>query len=177
MKKLLLFTVLIMVACSTLPAQNPGILISPASLSARLLPGSDTTVTTMVINQTADNISFSFPEFVIRNSGGPDVFGYQWIDSDEAGFSYTWIDISDSGTEITGLSDDNRAGPFPIGFDFLYYGMLRNEFWVSSNGLIQFSDFMIPYANLPIPTNNQTSDFIAVFWDDLNFMNDSATAY
>lgn len=177
MKKLLLFTVLIMVACSTLPAQNPGILISPASLSARLLPGSDTTVTTMVINQTADNISFSFPEFVIRNSGGPDVFGYQWIDSDEASFSYTWIDISDSGTEITGLSDDNRAGPFPIGFDFLYYGMLRNEFWVSSNGLIQFSDFMIPFANLPIPTNNQTSDFIAVFWDDLNFMNDSATAY
>ncbi len=57
---------------------------------------------------------------VVLGAGGPDDFGYVWIDSDEPGgpnFSYT--DISTTGSPIYGLSDDNVVGPYNIGFEFL----------------------------------------------------------
>lgn len=41
-------------------------------------------------------------------------------------------------TELYG--DDNYAGPFPVGFTFNHYGNSFNEFYVSTNGLIQFTN-------------------------------------
>ena len=76
-----------------------------------------------------------------RGTGGPDAYGYTWIDSDESGGpTYSWIDISGIGTEITGLTDDNNLGPFPMNFDFGYYWYAVNQFWVNANGAISFSD-------------------------------------
>jgi len=65
---------------------------------------------------------------VTSSSGGPDTYGYTWIDSDvEEGLKFDWIDISSTGIPVTGLSDDNFAGPFPIGFPFNYYGTEYKE--------------------------------------------------
>lgn len=179
MKKILLSLAGILVFCTYLFPQAPGVAISPSYLSSRLLPGNDTTVTTQIYNNTGENLTFSFPEFIgtsTRGSGGPDGFGYRWIDSDEDGVPYNWTEISTTGTEITGLSDDNQVGPFDIGFDFPYYNHSRNQFWINSNGLVQFSDQNISFNNLQIPTTQQ-SDFIAALWDDLNFMNTESKAY
>jgi hypothetical protein len=177
MKKSLLSFAVILAFGTFALAQAPGVAISPSYLSGRVLPGNDTTVTTQLVNNSNEEITFSFPDFAVRGSGGPDNFGYFWIDSDEPGFDYSWTEISATGTEVIGLIDDNKIGPFDIGFDFPYYGQARNQFWINSNGVIQFSDINLMFANSPIPTNTLTTDFIAVLWDDLNFTNNGSKAF
>ena len=67
-------------------------------------------------------------------AGGPDAFGYTWLDSNEAGGpTFSWADISATGTLLL-LGDDELSGPHPIGFCFDFYGIVYEEFSVSSNG-------------------------------------------
>ncbi len=113
-------------------------------------------------------VEFFFPGYTLRGQGGPDNFGYSWIDSEEAGGpDWAWTDISENGILIEGLGDDMVVGPLEMDFDFPFYGQDKNLFWISSNGCISFNDQFIPFANSPIPTNNSFVDFIAWFWDDL----------
>lgn len=66
----------------------------------------------------------------------------------------------------TGLSgDDKYAGPFPIGFEFNYYGQTFNEFYATTNGLLQFSDPTTAYSNTCLPASYNNT--LYVFWDDL----------
>lgn len=108
---------------------------------------------------------------IVLGAGGPDEFGYVWIDSDEEGGpKFNYIDISTTGSPIWGLSDDNIVGPFNIGFEFSYYGENKAQFWVNSNGAVGFTSTKITLGNTSIPTNSFTyKDFIAWFWDDMNF--------
>ena len=65
----------------------------------------------------------------------------------------------------TGLyGDDSYAGPFPIGFTFKYYNQEFNQFYVTTNGLIQFTNPTRNYYNYCLPSFNNT---LYVFWDDL----------
>lgn len=65
----------------------------------------------------------------------------------------------------TGLKGDDRfTGPFPIGFDFNYYGNKFNQFYVSTNGLVQFRKPTDSFTNTVLPNYNDT---LYVFWDDL----------
>ncbi len=107
---------------------------------------------------------------VILSVGGPDSFGYTWMDSDEGGScQFEWVDISSTGTEVTGLSDDNFTGPYPISFEFPFYDSVYTEFYISSNGFIGFGPISgySNYSNQPIPTNNAPNNIIAWCWDDL----------
>lgn len=109
-------------------------------------------------------------------TGGPDLFGYIWRDSNEPnGPLYNWIDITakPNALQINGLSDDNNAGPYPIGFNFQYYWYGVSQFWVGSNGYIAFNNAQIssPFPTIPAPA--QPNNFIAAFASDLNF--DGAT--
>jgi hypothetical protein len=105
----------------------------------------------------------------IEGSGGPDLYGYTWIDSDEPGGPvFNWIDISATGTEITGLADDNHVGPFPIGFTFNFYGNDYTEFYVQSNGLVNFDNSYITLSNYQIPLADSYNNLIAWLWDDMD---------
>lgn len=111
---------------------------------------------------------------VTKGSGGPDTFGYIWMDSDEPGGpTYSWIEIEGTGTNITsGLSDDNFIGPFPIGFSFPFYDGLATEFYVSSNGFIGFgpsTDYGV-LGNTALPTATTPNNILAWCWDDLNIL-------
>jgi hypothetical protein len=65
----------------------------------------------------------------------------------------------------TGLyGDDKYAGPFPIGFSFNYYGSNFDKFYVTTNGLIQFTNPSFAYTNGCLPDLKNT---LYVFWDDL----------
>ena len=66
----------------------------------------------------------------------------------------------------TGLSgDDRQAGPFPIGFNFQYYGQDFSQFYATTNGLLQFQNPTTSYSNTSLPSSYNNTLF--VFWDDL----------
>jgi uncharacterized repeat protein (TIGR01451 family) len=94
---------------------------------------------------------------------------YTWTDSTRPGGpAFSWVDISTTGTAVS-LSDDQVAGPFPIGFAFPYFGQNVGQFWLSSNGWIAFSapggSF---YSNESLPSATAPASMIAIWWDDLN---------
>ncbi|MEG0141927.1 MAG: Ig-like domain-containing protein, partial [Comamonas sp.] len=67
----------------------------------------------------------------------------------------------------TGLSgDDLYAGPFPIGFEFTYWGETYTSFYASTNGLMQFANPNVSYSNACLNTNPFRST-IFPYWDDL----------
>ncbi len=107
-----------------------------------------------------------------EGAGGPDLFGYKWIDSDEPGGpTFSWVDISATGTPVTGLGDDAFTGPFPIGFTFSYYGADYTQFYIASNGFLGFGPNTTGYTtltNAQIPTVGTPNNIVPWMWDDLN---------
>ncbi len=114
----------------------------------------------------------------LEGQGGPDLFGYKWIDSNEPnGPQYVWDDIAASGTLVTnwiatgtfGPKDEGYAGPFNLGFNLKYYGVVKTQVYVSSNGLLTFAPITSNiFTNTNIPNTAVPNDYIAPFWDDLN---------
>ncbi len=108
---------------------------------------------------------------VTRDAGGPDGYGYFWIDSDEPGGpTFDWIDVSGAGLDIVAdLNDDNFGGPYQIGFNFPYYDTVYNQIYVGSNGIIGFApDGMGSRFKTTIPTTTTPNNMLAWLWDDLN---------
>ncbi|GJQ63062.1 MAG: hypothetical protein SCALA702_21150 [Melioribacteraceae bacterium] len=120
-----------------------------------------------------------------KGFGGPDLFGYEWIDSDEPnGPEYVWEDISSTGTAVTDWAptgtfdplDEGKAGPYDLGFDFKFYGEVQTSVYFSSNGFITFNDFNEnTYSNDDIPNSDVPNNMIAGFWDDMD--GDEGTVY
>lgn len=105
-----------------------------------------------------------------RTVGGPDTFGYGFIDSDEPdGPTFQWQDISGTGTAVA-LSDDSHFYPVELPFTFSFYGVDRNELAIGSNGVVYFENEYLGLSNSPIPgtTSYAVQTFIAGYWDDLN---------
>ncbi|MCP4634376.1 MAG: T9SS type A sorting domain-containing protein, partial [candidate division Zixibacteria bacterium] len=104
----------------------------------------------------------------ILDSGGPDEYGYSWIDSDDPnGPVYNWIDISQRGTQVV-LNDDENQGPFPLDFGATFYGNLFEDFRICSNGFVSFTATQTEYSNFQIPSTMAPHNLLAVFWDDMN---------
>jgi hypothetical protein len=102
-----------------------------------------------------------------EGSGGPDDFGYYWIDSDEPGGpEFNWIDIASYGTPLFLGDDDYETVTLP--FIFPFYGENKTSMKISSNGYLTFGSDGTDYSNDPIPSPIDPNDFIATFWDDLN---------
>ena len=87
-----------------------------------------------------------------------------------------YYDVDTTGTyaPITGdeqfvsLIDDGFSDGIEIGFDFMYFGSLKNFVRIHSNGFITFNfdlAFFPPYA-IDIPTPGMPTDLIAVSWGD-----------
>ncbi len=123
------------------------------------------------IAMAASNVGEYQPSPAPLDNGGPDAFGYSWVDNDNGGGpEYNWIDISEIGISIVdGLGDDNNVGPFQMGFEFPYYWYTVSQCWIGSNGYLSFSssaNFAHPFAG--IPTVSQPNDLIAVLTGDLD---------
>ena len=106
------------------------------------------------------------------SDGGPDTFGYTWLDSDTTAPgapTYDWIPIYGVGTRVTGLADDNVVGPFPIGFDFPYYWYTVNSFYIGSNGYISFGDnFNASSPFHAVPSVARPNNVLAPLMSDLD---------
>jgi hypothetical protein len=103
-----------------------------------------------------------------RGAGGPDVYGYSWIDSDDpSGPTYEWVDIAGVGTPIA-LGDDDSLGPIALGFDFPFYENFYNEVFICSNGMLTFGDGSDKRVNTSLPAVTEPNNMIAMWWDDLD---------
>ena len=112
-------------------------------------------------------VSFN-TRIVPRASGGPDSFGYTFIDSNTPGGpTYDWIEISGTGTEVLSNSDDSWVGNIDLGFFFNYYGTDYSQLAISNNGLLFSGGTTWEYVNEPIMQSPSVHGFIAPFWDDL----------
>ena len=79
-------------------------------------------------------------------TGGPDSFGYTFIDSDEAsGPAYQWIDISTTGQVVVDQGDDSSSYSSPpegigsavtLGFPFPFHGESYPALVPASNGYL-----------------------------------------
>ncbi len=106
---------------------------------------------------------------LLAASGGPDDFGYVYVDSDEAeGPTFDWIDISASGT-ATGISSDGEA-EIPLPFTFWFYGDPYSSVTVGEGLLLLGLDTGISGRNQCFPANNRSGDdsLIMGLWDDLD---------
>ncbi len=105
-----------------------------------------------------------------QSIGGPDAYGYTWNDRG----TYTWIPVDTldptwinlnfhADDAYTVIPNIGIAGGFP------FYENVYNQLYVSTNGLLTFSeDDAADYYNEPIPFQKVPNNFIAPFWDDLN---------
>jgi len=94
---------------------------------------------------------------LLWGGGGPDSFGYTYLDSDTicpGSPTFNWVEVKRIGTRIATLSDDNDAGPFELGFEFPYYGYVVSLCYVGSNGHIAFHEHAVgssPFSGIPSP--------------------------
>ncbi len=106
---------------------------------------------------------------LLAATGGPDAYGYTWIDSDEpSGPSYAWTSIAGSGTD-TELGDDSEYS-IPLPFTFTFYGRGYSQVTVGDGALLLGHSTAINNRNQCIPGNNADGDdaLILPLWDDLN---------
>ncbi len=151
----------------------PNISIDPSSFDLTL-PCDTQHIEILNVSNTGDGIlsyqifSNVYSKFNSKGSGGPDEFGYGWIDSDEPnGPVFSWIEISSNGTPLN-LGDDDCVD-IPIPFDFSFYGLQYSVVRISSNGYLTFGNNSgTTYTNASIPDPNAPNNLIAPFWDDLN---------
>ncbi len=109
------------------------------------------------------------PLQALAATGGPDDYGYTYIDSDESdGPAYSWTDISSTGTD-SGISDDGEE-LIPLPFTFWFYGQGYSQVAVGDGALLFGTDHSINNRNRCIPGNNMDGDdaLILPMWDDLN---------
>ena len=101
--------------------------------------------------------------------------------NDVSGPQYNWIDITTIGSVIPRTQyynsydygarlDDGTAGPYPLPFDFNYYGQTYNQVYIGINGAISFTDdevnsngYFSGFSIDEVPFQT----FIPVFWNDL----------
>ena len=100
--------------------------------------------------------------------GGPDAFGYRWVDSDAPGGpAYAWEEIAGVGTRLFGGADDSTttiALPFP----FPFYGVAYTQVHVCTNGFLSFAgrDSALVNTDLPNAAPGVPRALIAPLWSD-----------
>jgi subtilisin family serine protease len=176
---------------------TPDITASPLSFTSELLTGATDVQTLTLRNDGAGTLDFTIPtpnlQFsqpiaypyepyakggadprvgppVTDGKGGPDGFGYRWVDSDEPGGpAFSWVDITGVGTQLATTGDDAISPAVPIGFDFPFYGGTFSSVRVCTNGFLSFTDASTAYANQGLPNSGAPANLVAPFWMDLNF--------
>jgi hypothetical protein len=150
--------------------------VVPDPIHATVTLGQTGAVDVVGTNNLAEDYPFEFLEIAlgkasaagtVNSSGGPDPFGYTFIDSNEPGGSlYEWVDATD-GTPL-GLTDDGEAN-VTLPFAFNFYDTDSTEIRVGNNGGVLFNATTgdVAVTNEDLGTTS-TNNIIAPFWDDID---------
>ncbi|CAN5561458.1 hypothetical protein BH23CHL2_BH23CHL2_26180 [soil metagenome] len=88
--------------------------------------------------------------------------GYEWMDGE-----FEWIDPT--GGEQLPFERDDQAFTRDLPFTFNYFGQPFDQFQISSNGYVAFSeDRATSFINTNLPNPRAPNGTVAVFWDDLS---------
>lgn len=72
----------------------------------------------------------------------------------------------------------NAHGPHDIGFNFTFFGNSYDQFYVSANGLVMFTEPDGVYNNeVTIPDPAMPNNYIAPFWDNLSILDRGDVMY
>ena len=148
--------------------------IPPLSYGSGILDIANNGFSTLVYNITyeiTDGVNITLPggTGAMDDMGGPDNWGYTFIDADEPqGPNYNWIDISTVGTPVVFPHNDSTITGLPVGFNFPFYDHVYSEYNLSANGWLSFSFTGNIWANTTLPNTAAPLDMIAPLWDDLD---------
>ncbi len=149
--------------------------VVPSPIEATVVLYQSTTVPATILNHMAVDYPFQFYEQEMRtgqegdpeHGGGPDPFGYTFLDSNEPGGPrYNWIDATD-GTPLD-LADDGEAN-VTLPFAFTFYGVSSTAIRVGNNGGILFNATTgdVPLTNSDLGSTT-VNNLIVPFWDDID---------
>ncbi|MEK7263414.1 MAG: S8 family serine peptidase [Bacteroidota bacterium] len=129
----------------------------------------------------------------VEGQGGPDAFGYEWIDSDEPnGPLYDWVDISSTGTMLNASSPWVASGTLSatdegiiqidLPFPFPFYGNTYSSVYIGTNGTLSFqppTGSFYSNGQIPSPASGSAmiDNFIGGFWDDLDIAGNGVMYY
>ena len=144
---------------------------TPTVLTSQQPLGTQRTVTLTLSNPGgapyAYTLRTSDPGYQPLASGGPDPFGYTFVDSREAnGPRFEWLDVTD-GTPLD-LSDDGET-TITLPFAVTFYGQSATTLRVGNNGAVLFNATSgdVSASNTDL-ANATVNSLIAPFWDDLD---------
>ncbi len=166
---------------------TPEAALSPSTLGAGVAPGRMTERLLLLENRGQAPLTFDAVLEIAAPSGGgdpvpvesggrggPDEFGYWWIDDGAFGGPvYDWIEISATG-QVASFPlappdelDSDMTLPIPLGFTFPFYGVDHTDVRICTNGFLSFGTYAINDQNVSIPNTNIPNDMIAPMWSDL----------
>lgn len=150
--------------------------ISTSELTARLIRGESLPpeLKQWLVANLPSNSTPAQPVSIDR-IGGPDGFGYRFIDNqnEAAGPVYDWVeinpDVGGPGTSAGITRDDENIAVPLSGFTFPYYGTnYSDSINICSNGFVGFGLRSASFDNQSLPYSLHTSPGIYPLWDDLN---------
>ncbi len=107
----------------------------------------------------------------LDNVGGPNAFGYRWVDNqagDTATFSWIQLDGDPGATSLTTINNnDDAARPCTLSWSFPFYAGSYNIIRPATNGQIAFVTNNTSFSNACGGTfTSQTMPVLFAFWDD-----------
>ncbi|MBI3449432.1 MAG: choice-of-anchor D domain-containing protein [Acidobacteria bacterium] len=178
-------------SATTLPP--PTIATSPASFTESLPTGASVTRPLTIRNAGLGTLDWRIPvpelalpasanaagDATAAGAGGPDPFGYRYVDSDEPGEPpFAWSDLASTGTPIAGMTGDTQfSSPIALGFKFPFYGGLFDTVRVATDGYLTFTSTLASGQNVSLPSANAPANLVAPFWADLDFKGTGRAVY
>ncbi len=107
---------------------------------------------------------------VFAGRGGPDGFGYIWIDNREPdGPEYNWIDIKETGERLDISDLGGEEHTVPLSSSFKYYSVSYNRITISTEGAMTmgYASYITPYP-YGMPATSTPNAVLAPFWVNLD---------
>jgi hypothetical protein len=169
----------------TISSCPPEISVTPSQLTFNV-PENGTDSRQVTISNTAGPNSFDLNWNILdyyndpnTNAGGPDAFGYSYIDSDQPGGpAFEWIDIRTTGNLAIGANSEWNIVSLP--FPFTFYGSTKTSVTISSYGYLSFGSTGKSSDNHPIPEFYWPNNLICPFWDNFypnNYLQQAGSVY
>ena len=103
-----------------------------------------------------------------RDMGGPDDFGYTWMDNNEdEGPQFNWLDYEDQGTAVSFAHHDSSTAEIALAMPLHLYGRRFDSFRISPNGYVAFQDAAAYPNNVELPSEEAPEYIVAGWWDNL----------